>query len=82
MSGKNAESYGYSIGVLLVNCKGTPFIPGDVANASTYDFPILYRTINDLSLDELFAGKDPRPGVSCCQNRNGAGGDGGEGNNE
>ena len=59
----NAESYGYPIGVLLVNCKGTPFIPGDVANASTYDFPVLYKTVEELILTDLLEKDDPALGA-------------------
>lgn len=47
-----AESYGHDIGILLVDCR-TPFIPGDVGNASTYDFPVLYRTMPGVTLDRL-----------------------------
>jgi len=49
---RNAESYGHAIGILLVDCR-TPFIPGDVGNATTYPFPVLYRTIPDLTLTRL-----------------------------
>lgn len=55
---KGVEAYGYEIGVLLVNCKGTPFIPGDVANASTYDFPVLYKTVPELTLKRLLEQDD------------------------
>jgi hypothetical protein len=37
----------------------TPFIPGDVGNASTYDFPVLYRTAPGVSLDRLIEQGDP-----------------------
>jgi aspartate/glutamate racemase len=47
-----AESYGHEVGILLVDCV-TPFIPGDVGNASTYSYPVLYHTINGCSLDRL-----------------------------
>jgi len=46
------ESYGHAIGILLVDCS-TPFIPGDVGNASTYKYPVLYRTVPDATLDRL-----------------------------
>ncbi len=49
---KNAESYGHDIGVLLIDCR-TPFIPGDVGNASSYSYPVLYRTVPDVTLDRL-----------------------------
>jgi len=47
-----AESYGHDIGILLVDCR-TPFIPGDVGNASTYGYPVLYRTMPGVTLDRL-----------------------------
>lgn len=48
----HAESYGHDIGVLLIDCR-TPFIPGDVGNASSYAYPILYRTVPDVTLERL-----------------------------
>lgn len=48
----NAESYGHAVGIILVDVR-TPFIPGDVGNASTYSFPVVYRTAGDVSLDRL-----------------------------
>ncbi len=47
-----AESYGHEIGILLVDCS-TPFIPGDVGNASTYSYPVLYHTVQGCSLERL-----------------------------
>ncbi|MCD6580173.1 MAG: aspartate/glutamate racemase family protein [Desulfuromusa sp.] len=47
-----AESYGHEIGILLVDCF-TPFIPGDVGNASTYSYPVLYHTVQGCSLERL-----------------------------
>lgn len=43
-----AESYGQAIGILLLDAKA-PFIPGDVANASTYAYPVIFKTIEGLS---------------------------------
>jgi hypothetical protein len=47
-----ADSYGHDIGILLIDCC-TPFIPGDVGNASSYDYPVLYRTVPDVTLERL-----------------------------
>lgn len=47
-----AESYGHDIGILMLDCR-TPFIPGDVGNASTYRYPVLYRTMPGVTLDRL-----------------------------
>jgi hypothetical protein len=49
---KNAQSYGHDVGIILIDCQ-TPFIPGDVGNASSYDYPVLYRTVPNVTLDRL-----------------------------
>lgn len=49
---RGAESYGHAIGILLIDCS-TPFIPGDVGNASTYDFPVIYKTVPGVTLQKL-----------------------------
>lgn len=49
---RDAESYGHDIGILLIDCR-TPFIPGDVGNAFSYDYPVLYRTVPDVTLTRL-----------------------------
>lgn len=48
----NAQSYGHEIGVLLIACLN-PFLPGDVGNASTYGYPVLYEPIYDVTIDRL-----------------------------
>lgn len=48
----HAESYGHDIGILLIDCR-TPFIPGDVGNATSYTYPVLYRTVPDVTLERL-----------------------------
>lgn len=49
---RQAECYGHDIGILLIDCR-TPFIPGDVGNAYTYDYPVLYKTVPDVTLTRL-----------------------------
>ena len=39
-----ADAYGYCLGILLLDVRQL-FVPGDVGNASTYDYPVLYRTV-------------------------------------
>lgn len=51
-------SYGTTIGILLLNTR-VPSIPGDVANASTFNFPVLYRVVDDLLIDKLIVDADP-----------------------
>lgn len=43
-----AESYGHAVGILVLE-RRMPFIPGDVRNAGTYGYPVLYKTIPGLS---------------------------------
>lgn len=51
-------SYGTTIGILLLNTR-VPCIPGDVANGSTFKFPVLYRVVDDLLVDRLIVDADP-----------------------
>lgn len=48
----DAYSYGHDIGILLLDCR-TPFIPGDVGNASSYAYPVLYQPMPGVTLDRL-----------------------------
>ena len=50
-------SYGEAIGILLLD-SFTPFIPGDVANATTYDFPVRFQKVEGLTTKRVL-GKDP-----------------------
>lgn len=43
-----AEAGGRAIGILMLDCR-LPFIPGDVGNAATYSYPVVYRTVPGLS---------------------------------
>jgi hypothetical protein len=46
---KGQVSSGEAIGILLLDTS-VPFIPGDVANATTYDFPVRYRKVSGFSV--------------------------------
>lgn len=52
-----ADSYGFAVGVLLLDTR-TPYIAGDVGNASTYSFPVLFRTVPGASVNKVLAGED------------------------
>ena len=39
-----ADAYGYCVGILMLDVK-QPFVPGDVGNATSYDYPVLYQTV-------------------------------------
>ncbi len=54
-TGKTAETYGQAVGILLLDVR-LPFIPGDVANASTYGYPVIYKTVPGLSTAVCLAG--------------------------
>jgi hypothetical protein len=43
-----AESYGQAVGILLLDGRA-PFVPGDVGNASSYDYPVVYKTVDGLT---------------------------------
>ncbi|MEC7764107.1 MAG: aspartate/glutamate racemase family protein [Pseudomonadota bacterium] len=49
---RGAQSYGHDIGILLMECFN-PFPPGDVGNASTYDYPVLYETVRGVTIESL-----------------------------
>lgn len=44
----HAESYGHAVGILLLDGRA-PFVPGDVGNASSYDYPVVYKTVEGLT---------------------------------
>ncbi len=46
-------SYGEAIGILLIE-NYAPFIPGDVANATSYRYPVRYQPVMGLTVDKLF----------------------------
>jgi len=54
---KGQVSYGEAIGIILIE-NFAPFIPGDVANASTYSFPVRFQRIKGLTGKNLVWYKD------------------------
>jgi hypothetical protein len=50
-----AESYGQGVGILLLQ-QYAPFIPGDVANASSYGYPVIYKAVDGLLPDVCLNG--------------------------
>ncbi|WP_022665170.1 aspartate/glutamate racemase family protein [Desulfospira joergensenii] len=50
-------SYGEAIGILLLDSP-IPFIPGDVANATSYDFPVRFKKVEGFTVEKALA-KDP-----------------------
>ncbi|MDD3823691.1 MAG: aspartate/glutamate racemase family protein [Sphaerochaetaceae bacterium] len=47
-------SYGEQVGILLLE-NYAPFIPGDTANATTYDFPVRFKLVEGLTVKRIFA---------------------------
>lgn len=56
-AGKGRASYGEAIGILLLDTY-TPFIPGDVGNATTYRFPVRFQKVPGFTVERAI-GKDP-----------------------
>ena len=54
---KGQVSTGEAIGILLLDT-GVPFIPGDVANATTYYFPVRFQKVEGFTVSRAI-GKDP-----------------------
>lgn len=55
---KGQVGYGISIGILMLDCN-IPFVPGDVGNASTYDFPVQYLLVPGATGDAVVTRQDP-----------------------
>lgn len=49
---KGQVSYGEAIGIILLDSEA-PFIPGDVANATTYDFPVRFQRVEGLTVQKM-----------------------------
>jgi len=49
---------GESIGILILDAS-YPCVPGNVGNASTYDFPVRYREVRGASINRLLNERDP-----------------------
>ncbi|MCG8688368.1 MAG: aspartate/glutamate racemase family protein [Desulfobacterales bacterium] len=50
-------SYGEAIGILLLDSP-VPFIPGDVANATSYDFPVRYKKVDGFTVKKALEGDE------------------------
>jgi len=47
---------GHAIGILRLDCL-IPLLPGDVSNANTYKFPVLYKIAEGVTEEQLFKGE-------------------------
>ncbi len=50
---KRQQSFGQAIGILLIECDA-PFVPGDVGNATTFDYPVRYKPIYGWTFEQLY----------------------------
>lgn len=50
---KGQTSYGEAIGILLLETR-TPFIQGDVGNATSYEYPVRYKKVDGLTAERIF----------------------------
>ena len=48
---------GQAVGILVINA-WYPMLPGNVANASTYGFPVVYKILKEASVAQILSG-DP-----------------------
>lgn len=55
---KGQVGYGFSIGILMLDCN-IPFVPGDVGNASSYDFPVQFLLVPGATGDAVVGRQDP-----------------------
>jgi Asp/Glu/hydantoin racemase len=49
--------YGECVGILILNA-AYPCIPGNVGNATTFDFPVRYKQVREASIDRLLNQRD------------------------
>ena len=50
----NQQVGGYGIGIVYIENVNYPFLPGNVVNACTYDYPVRMRAVENLTNDRLF----------------------------
>ena len=46
---------GQAVGILVIDA-WYPMLPGNVANASTYDFPVVYKVLKGASIEQILSG--------------------------
>ncbi|WP_227522050.1 aspartate/glutamate racemase family protein [Bacillus solitudinis] len=51
---KGQVFYGHTIGILMLDTF-VPMIPGDVGNATTFPYPVLYRTLKNITAKKMVA---------------------------
>lgn len=49
---KGFATYGHAIGIIMLDCAFTR-IPGDMGNATTFDFPVLYNVVRGVPVEKI-----------------------------
>ena len=55
---KGQHTAGHALGILLLDDFYWPFMPGDVANATTFDFPVLHEIVAGSNLAKTKRNED------------------------
>ncbi len=55
---KTQSWYGEQIGILILDA-AYPCVPGNVGNATTYDYPVRFQEVQGASIDRLLNQRDP-----------------------
>ncbi|MBT6274985.1 MAG: hypothetical protein HOI95_12705, partial [Chromatiales bacterium] len=50
---RGQHTSGHAVGILLLDDFYWPFMPGDMANASTFDFPVLHKIVTGSTLAQV-----------------------------
>ena len=53
---------GYAIGIIRTGTAAYPLFPGNVANASTFNFPVYYKVLPPATVEQMISGK-PDPAI-------------------
>jgi head-tail adaptor len=51
---RGQKSFGAPIGIMLLDCTA-PYIPGSVGNASTFSAPVMYKTVEGLTVEAVLS---------------------------
>jgi len=51
--------YGHSIGIIMLDCP-FPRIPGDIGNATTFNFPVLYKVVRNVHVQKIINERDEK----------------------
>ncbi|MEA4891024.1 MAG: aspartate/glutamate racemase family protein [Peptococcaceae bacterium] len=54
----NTVNYGQSIGILMLDTH-FPRVPGDIGNATTFKYPVVFKTVKEANADSVVLKQDP-----------------------